>query len=324
MSGITATLADLLGALNQSFRLSAFFPAALFVAANAVLAKQYLASLYQEIAALEIGGFALAFSLALAISYSLSILNGPLTQLYEGYTFRHTLLGKLLTMYNLKKIRWLADQVREKGDLKLQAQMEQATINNELMNSYPVEAKAILPTRLGNVLAAFEDYPRHSYAIESIALWPRLVPILIKSGYAEIVERQKMGFDFFLNLSFLSIVYALEYSAVSMHMSARLVVLIPAMYLLLAWVFYRFAILAAYGFGTTVKVAFDLYRDALREAIGLENPTNFGREKGMWEQYSNFVLAIDRRKPISVFIYPRPTPGKPEPKKLSTDKAAFE
>lgn len=329
MSGLTATLADLLGALNQSFRLSAFFPSLIFTLANVLLAQQYLneTTLYKMASGSEAAIVLTIFTLALGVSYAISILNVPITQLYEGYAFRQTGLGYRLTENSIRRMQWInreiarleqaADDSKKKFQNRqneielpywqdteyrtayrdyLKASVNQIALFNEFIKYYPPEEELVLPTRLGNVYSSFETHSKNRYGIDGIALWPRLLPSLLvdPAKYAGVVERQKMGFDFFLNLSFLSLLLALEYCAISLYFSAYLAIVVPLVALALTWIFYRFAIMAALSFGTTVKVAFDLYRNTLRQSLGVVPPRHFDEEKEMWRQISDFLVQNDK------------------------------
>ncbi len=341
MAGFTSIFADLLGALNQSFRLASFFPAMLFVLATSALAEQYLGdtALYRAIQSSFFGGVFLTVSLSLVVSYPLSILNVPLTQLYEGYTFRRYWLGRKLTVFNIRRKQWLEQEMqrlrqtaidhrnaanRRKAELtaslvispwddavfrreheaRFQALADLSAVGEEFYTYFPLDEKYILPTRLGNVFASFEDYPRHRYQMEAVPLWPRLLPTLVKAGYYDIIERQKMGYDFFLNLSFLSMVFALVYFAARLYFDAHVALALPLASIGLAWIFYRLAILAAIGYGVNVRVAFDLYRSQFREAMGLTPPAKFEDERAIWKQFSDFVRTQSLSE--SIFHYAKP------------------
>jgi hypothetical protein len=285
------------------------------------------------------GEFLFIFTLSLALGYVLSILNVPLTQLYEGYFFRHTLPGRLLTLLQIQRWDWIDKRMKDLDDVideragkkddaeakeypwrnvkywyvyqrYIESQTERSALAAERRNYFPKNEDVIMPTRLGNVFAAFEEYPTRRYGIDAVALWPRLLPALVGSGYAQVVERQKMGFDFFLNLSVLSGIFALEYSALNLYFVAKLNLIVPLLCLFIAWLCYRFSILAAVGFGTTVKVSYDLHRRALRKALGLSEPAQFDQEVSQWEKYSVFAELLDQTRPSeypidvnSMFVY---------------------
>lgn len=70
--------------------------------------------------------------------------------------------------------------------------------------------EARFPTRLGNLVAAFEDYPRTRYGVDSIFLWPRLWLKLDKDLRAELEDSQAQA-DSALYASFAFYVFAVMY-----------------------------------------------------------------------------------------------------------------
>jgi hypothetical protein len=156
-------------------------------------------------------------------------------------------------------------------------------------------------------LLHYEDYPQQRYDMSGVALWPRLLPVLVDTKYAEIVERHKVAVDFFLNMSFLAGVLLLEYVSASLYFTARLSLGIALLILATSWLFYRFAIHAARSFGTTVKVSFDLHRADLIKKLNLEMPKNFYEETELWKRYTKFIVRNQVPPPDEPFFrYPRP------------------
>ena len=318
----------------------------MFVLISLTLTGQYVgeSEFYKTLVGSGFGEFLFVFALSLAVSYALSILNVPLTQLYEGYFFKQSWPGRLMTLLHIQRKEWLdlrLKQINDTTQVKREAQRfhparsqsttpwsnpkyweayqqlvrmqtEQAVLRMEKQTYFPVGDELVMPTRLGNVMASFEEYPVRSYGMNAVTIWPRMLPTVLKSGYAELVEREKMGFDFFLNLSALTGFLALEYAGLSLYFAARMNVAIVLAIVFGAWVFYRLAILAAIGFGTNVKVSFDLHRNVLRKDLGLVAPLSFEEEVAQWEKYSSFLGLSDRRDKIAVadglFAYERPAP----------------
>src|SRR5579871_6162796 len=99
-------------------------------------------------------------------------LNTALIRLYEGYPWRDSFLG-LWAIRRQQKRAALLQQVRERARL-LTRQVREANAMialpknvSELLNrsgreraSFPLKESSILPTRLGNVIRAFEGYPK--------------------------------------------------------------------------------------------------------------------------------------------------------------------
>ncbi len=196
MSSLLSTVS---GKFSQSLILGTFFPVSVFVILALILLPPLLPA--------PVGDFVLAESLEsqwhlllvtliiIVLSGLLYNLNIPLIRLYEGYPWRKSWLGKRRVTHYQQKFRAL--QARSDG-LRILYQTNAAKQNPEarekirvlrvektrqLQNDYPKEEAWVLPTRLGNTIRNFENYPNRQYGIRAITLWPRLVG-KIDSGYA--------------------------------------------------------------------------------------------------------------------------------------------
>jgi len=140
--------------------------------------------------------------------------------LYEGYPFKNTRLGKWLTKQKKKQIRpkvriirrvHRAKNAEEFGDEEERIlEQEQAEANiyyRQLQEEFPfsiqTKMKLIMPTRLGNVLRASEYYPKEKYGFDGMLIWSRMIH-LCPAPYREQLEESNNKFIFLLNSSFLS------------------------------------------------------------------------------------------------------------------------
>jgi hypothetical protein len=320
-SAILATFSDVIGFLAQSFRLAAVFPAFVFVVLNEILIVPHLPQkgLIAQIAALDLSGqLVIAAVCSLLLGYTLTVVNIPLIRLFEGYPWRTTWPGDLLVERQEERRRKLGDRspsldkkisrlrkraahydvghprrerlYRKRVALEEKSKVERLLGEQEIRNYFPI-VSPVLPTTLGNTIAAFEDYPWDRYRIDAVVLWPRLLPTLTEEKYAGYVEREKAGLDFALNLCFLFSLLGLEIAYVGVLFGREYVAwLIGAcVTLLLAFLFYKVAVAGAYGWGTTVRVAFDLYRYHLLRALYGHPPHDFPTEKRTWKQISRFL-----------------------------------
>jgi hypothetical protein len=320
-SAILATFSDVIGFLAQSFRLAAVFPAFIFVLLNEVLILPRLSQegLVEQLVALDVAGkLVIAAVCSLLLGYTLTIVNIPLIRLFEGYPWRTTWLGgffvrrqearrKELEGRNPRlerKITRLNKQIRRyevghrrrdrlvkrRRALNGWLKMERRLREQEIRDYFPDETST-LPTTMGNTIAAFEDYPWTRYGIDAVVLWPRLLPTLTKENYAAYVEREKAALDFALNICFLLLVLGLEIVYVGLLFGEDSVdwVIAICSVLLFAYGVYRVAAVAAYNWGTTVRVAFDLYRYHLLRALYGRPPHSFSAERKMWQRISQFV-----------------------------------
>jgi hypothetical protein len=199
-------------------------------------------------------------------------------------------LSKQIRRYEVGNRR--RDRLAERREaLNEWLKMERRLREQEVRDYFPSEETPILPTTLGNTIAAFEDYPWTRYGIDAIVLWPRLLPTLTKENYAAYVEREKAALDFALNICFLLLVLGVEIVYVGLLFGGECVdwVIAICSVLLFAYGVYGVAVAAAYNWGTTVRVAFDLYRYHLLRALYGRPPHNFSAERKMWQRISQFV-----------------------------------
>ena len=125
--------------------------------------------------ALAVGGL-----LVLATSSAMMTwLQLPALRLLEGYwprpfrRLRFGLVRLLRKRLHKKEDRWqkLADVESQKQTAEQQS--EYALLDAELAH-YPVDPRRLMPTRLGNILRAAEEYPQVRYGLAMSVCWPRL------------------------------------------------------------------------------------------------------------------------------------------------------
>lgn len=177
-------------------------------------------------------------------------------------------------------------------------------IGRVLRTEYPADSWLILPTKLGNVIRSFEEYPRVEYKMDAIVLWSRL-QAKIDKDYAVLVDDLKTNFDFLLNCSFLSFLLALILFITGISVQIPFINLrslflwlgeILGLALLSLW-FYRLSIIQADAWGAKVKSAFDLYRNSLLTQLGFPAPpTTKKAEKDLWHSISVQMLYGDSPK----------------------------
>jgi hypothetical protein len=149
---------------------------------------------------------------------------------------------------------------------------------------------AVIPTRLGNTIASFEKYPDTRYGIQAVTMWPRLVPTLQQENFIAFVEDEKTVFDFLLNMTFMSLILAVELGCLISLRSPVRGLLVLTVLTALAYMFYKAAEAGALNWGLTVRVAFDLYRGHLRKAFRIREPATLEEEREDWKSLSNFFI----------------------------------
>lgn len=157
--------------------------------------------------------------------------------------------------------------------------------------AFPSSEGSVLPTRLGNAMRSFEDYPRRQYGMSAIYLWPRLVGV-IDQEYAATADDARSSFDFMLNVSFLSGLSAAGLLLLGLA-SRGIGGLSAAFWLQVAGlmvasrVFYAGSIGQAMAWGDLVRGAFDLYRGKLLSQMGFtQTPADLHEERALWRAIS--------------------------------------
>ncbi|MEZ4614356.1 MAG: hypothetical protein R2867_02415 [Caldilineaceae bacterium] len=328
-------MTEIFSSLFQSFKLVAVLPAFLFVHLNYSVFYSAISgeNIWSIIFAIHSSDNIVAIIiLSFLIGYFLSILNLPLIRFFEGYPWRGTYYGRFFTDLQIQRKKKLFDVVEQvdKEIDRLEIQRKQylpghplrediffkiemlkrerdvassLTQRTELLN-FPVSRAPFLPTVLGNVIAAFEDYPYKQYGIDSVIMWPRLIPTLTKEKFSIYVDNEKSKLDFMINLCVLSVLFAIELAYIGLIFADNYKLwLISAGFTGLCsyFVFYKCAILSAVGWGNTIRVAFDLHRYQLLSKLYIRIPKDKTDEEIIWKQISQVFREQEydyKRNPI--------------------------
>jgi hypothetical protein len=168
-------------------------------------------------------------------------------------------------------------------------------IIDRISDRYPEDPECVLPTPLGNVIAASEYYPYKLFRMDTVTLWPFLIPILTKQDYAQYVVRCKAVMDFLLNLTLVLALFGAimgltdwYYLGWSVGLAVRLALVTATGTLM-----FVLAIQGAAAWGATVRAGLVLFREELRDALHLRSPHDFGDERELWSDVSAFLGAQD-------------------------------
>jgi len=331
MSTFVKAFSDVVALFLQALRLSAILPAFIWVGLNVsvvvpLVRETRLYRIVQQSVS-PISSSLIVVSLVLLVAYALGVLNVPIIRFFEGYTWLG--LGGWLRASHQRRVSYLQRQIgyldnkvnelndraehasgQELDDLRFEAdqyEMKRNLFRSELIWMYPHhQTWRVLPTRLGNVLAAAEEFPGHLYGIDSVTFWPFLSPILTEEGYATFVERERAILDFLLNCSVIALVFGgeLVYLDILLNQfdwASSLGKLLTA--LILAFCFYLLSLQGALGWGYTIRTAFVLYKDKLRERLGLVHPTGYYHERVLWKDASRFYRDHDITPGRTIFDY---------------------
>lgn len=213
-------------------------------------------------------------------------------------------------------------------------QQELMRQNNEYNSLYATQyftypkKQAMLPTRLGNILRASEEYSLLAYNLDAAVVWPRLVPNL-PEAYLARLDQSSTPLTTMLFSSFLSFLFALimgSWLALTGH-SWPLFWAVIISGVLLALGFYESALLRAVEYGLLVRTAFDLYRKELLNALDISLPLSPQEERKQWKRLKDLwyfhnpsINSINSNPPPSP---PPPAPPPPPPPPLFQDEPPF-
>lgn len=189
-----------------------------------------------------------------------------------------------------EEIEKLDDQFRKQKDkFPRELKDKRNKLMRERVERYPDREGLLLPTAFGNILRAFEVYPRVMYGIESIDGWSRILAVIPKD-YRELMDNAKTQVDFWVNVGFLSILLLLEYTGLAIYTRSLVDWWIPALILLIALGSPHFAENSAIEWGDYIKAGFDVFAPALRKTLGIVQPANRDEETAQWTAYSQAII----------------------------------
>lgn len=206
------------------------------------------------------------------LAYVLQAVAVPLVQMYEGYVFWPT---------------WIAAWGKE----------DQRRLRQDLDDTQPQvsyfrfpRGEDVMPTGLGNVFAAAEDYPRRMYNLDAVIWWPRLT-LSLPDDLRSQLDGSVTALYALINLSALLALWALGSSLLLLFTDRRW--LLAGVFfggLALSWGCYQAAVTQAADYGNSMRVAFDLYRHKILEGMRIPVPDNLKAERALWETLTNWLL----------------------------------
>jgi hypothetical protein len=332
---VTGVLGSISGQFGKSLILGTFFPVLLFVTFAFLFWLPLMPDdlgLLSQLETLDPQWRVLSFTVvALVLTGLLYNLNGVLVRFYEGYPWRESWTGKwksnqyksnledvVARRAGVRTLVYFLRAARDTNESLAQARLDAA---ERVQATLPFHGDHVLPTRMGNVIRAFEFYSNRQYGIDAIVLWPRLVSKIDKE-YAAGIEDTKASFDFVFNTSVLSTGLAIGLLLTGVVYptplaSADFVVpwLVEIVFFTLAAYFmYLAAIGRAGAWGALVKGAFDSYRLDLLKQFGFSQmPRTLAEERRVWQQITVQMLFGDTpRVPLLEYESPS-TSARAEP-----------
>ena len=155
----------------------------------------------------------------------------------------------------------------------------------KFVRTYPQAESLVLPTAFGNVLRAFEHYPRYMFGMDPITMWFRLIAI-VPDPLRTQLETAESTTQFFLNLSAVAVIWAGGCVYIAIRMQWPWMFWGTLVCVVLAYGLYRLACRAAAQWGEAVRTAFDLYRFDLLKQLSIKifepQPWTLETERRIW------------------------------------------
>ncbi|KAF5990794.1 hypothetical protein [Streptomyces sp. WAC00263] len=143
----------------------------------------------------------------------------------------------------------------------------------------------VMPSALGNALAAMEHRAGSAYGWDATVAWPRLYPLVSEQTRA-IVDDRRDTMDTAVRLACTAFVAAA--AALALLWRSGGWILLPLLLLAVSRIAYRGAVGAAVAYGEAVEAAFDLHRFDLVAALRLPLPADHAEERDQAKDVSAF------------------------------------
>lgn len=286
-------LTDITGVFSRYFVVGFFMPAyvslvSLWLAASSEFIPDELERHSEATQLLILGGVALVAGLTLSgVSYYV-------TRLFEGYPLERAsawpVLGWLhkavLTLQLRRFHRLLAIRDDQNSPPK-----DRQRAARTLDRFFPHRPEALLPTRVGNAIRAFEWHSNVRWGLDGVTIWPR-IEALLTAEQRELQVDAKINFYVFINAALGGLVVGaclVIDAAINGSPSAAgwLLYLIP---FLSSYVLYRASIGPATDWGDNVRASVDLHRLEVYEKLGVRAPTSFTDERKLAVRVNQALL----------------------------------
>jgi hypothetical protein len=202
--------------LDRNFVIGYVFPCILFVIAGYQIIRRLSDhKWFTHFASTEVTVRTTTFLvISGALAVFLALINTFLIRRLEGYGWPFAKLS-ILFEYQKSKYREIAFKIEEYNDnwpeflaaggaTLAGARKERDELLRAIVVKFPDNENAILPTSIGNIIRAFEVYPRIMYGLDNIPGWPRVLGVVPES-YLKYAQDAKAKLDFCVNCFYLSL-----------------------------------------------------------------------------------------------------------------------
>jgi len=226
-----------------------------------------------------------------------------------------------------RQAEWKDKEVQLREAFTEQCRQERARLKGEydrlyavFYRTFPQDPARLMPTRLGNVLRAAEEYSQLTYNFDAPTVWPRLVQQL-PAEFKTRLEQSSTPLTTMLFCATLSLLFAVISGPLLFFVGKQWLLSIGAVVgglLLSAWC-YEGAIHRAVEYGMLIRTAFDLYRHELLKALHVPMPSSPLEEWNLWPQLMQWwyfhALPFDATAGKSAWYYEGKKPATGGPKR---------
>jgi hypothetical protein len=157
-------------------------------------------------------------------------------------------------------------------------------------SGFPVDARRVMPTRLGNVLRRYEDQAGRAYGLDALTVVPHLA-LLAPTARTSHLRDAREAMDLAIRMCLVSLLAtALSVAVLATDGVWLLLALVPYS---AVYVSYLGAVAAAHEYGTAVTVLIDLDRFALYKQLQLAEPADTGKERKRNRQVMKLLSGED-------------------------------
>lgn len=285
---------------GRNFAMGYFLPTVVFI----VVSLEYLLSpvLFPELLPMLQADLLVGVTVIGLISWlvgvCLLVTNREILRLFEGYGRFNP--AALLLSTQKKRFRKLHEDISklnkeyracqaEGRELPRARKKQRGKFMREAAERYPDAEHWVLATSFGNIIRAFEVYPRVMYGLESIQGWNRLTAIL-PEDYRKLVDNAKAQVDFGVNIALLSGVFVFGYLAIAIYTAQIVAPWIVVLVAAIAWMAYSRAKGCALEWGELVKASFDTFLPELYAKLGLPQSDTRDHERQILTGFSQSII----------------------------------